>query len=88
MLAPRYPCACCGYPTLDEAPPGTFAICPICWWEDDPVQVAHPSRRGGANDVSLIEARANYVAIGASEPRFVPQARPPTDLERAALTAK
>jgi rubredoxin len=38
----RYACSCCGYLTLDEQPPGTFDICPVCWWEDDPVQFDDP----------------------------------------------
>lgn len=33
-----YTCPCCGYKTLEECPPGTFEICPICHWEDDNVQ--------------------------------------------------
>ena len=34
----KYTCPCCGYKTLDEKPPGTYAICSICYWEDDGVQ--------------------------------------------------
>jgi hypothetical protein len=54
----RYPCPCCGKPTLDEEPPGTWLICEECRWEDDPVQFADPDLRGGANPTSLNEARA------------------------------
>lgn len=84
MAANLHPCPCCGYPTLAERPHGTFAICPICWWEDDDLQVADPSLRGGANAVCLSEARASYEAIGAIEPRWVARVRPPTEAERAA----
>jgi hypothetical protein len=59
-------CPCCGNLTLDEAPPGTYDICPVCFWEDDPVQFAKPSYAGGANRVSLEEARRNYARIGAA----------------------
>ncbi len=38
MSEARYACPCCGYLTLTEKPPGTFAICPVCFWEDDEVQ--------------------------------------------------
>ncbi|WP_442944423.1 CPCC family cysteine-rich protein [Nostoc sp.] len=27
-----YPCPCCGYKTLNIKPPGTYLICPICFW--------------------------------------------------------
>lgn len=56
----KHPCPCCGHPTLDEQPPGTFAICPECDWEDDQVQAADPDARGGANRQSLREARHDY----------------------------
>ncbi len=34
-------------------PPGTYEICDVCGWEDDPVQLAHPLMGGGANKFSL-----------------------------------
>lgn len=64
----RYPCPCCGNPTLDEKPPGTYLICEICLWEDDPVQFDDPDYRGGANRPSLNEAREYFRTIGASSP--------------------
>jgi len=65
----RYPCPCCDYLTLTEPPTGTFAICPVCGWEDDNLQFLHPDRAGGANRVSLREARGNFRQLGASEAR-------------------
>ena len=32
------PCPCCGYLVFDEEP-GSYSICPICYWEDDAVQL-------------------------------------------------
>lgn len=61
-----YKCLCCGYLTLGEEPPGTFQICPVCYWEDDPVQAADPMYEGGANGVSLNQARINFHGFGAS----------------------
>jgi Cysteine-rich CPCC len=72
-----HPCPCCGYLTLDEAPPGTFDICKVCFWEDDNVQFHDPYYEGGANRVSLNQARANYREHGVSEPRFTANVRPP-----------
>ena len=63
-----YPCACCGYLTQAEPPPDTHAICEVCDWEDDAVQLDDETFSGGANAPSLAEARANYARIGASDP--------------------
>jgi hypothetical protein len=30
----KYTCPCCGHKTFNE-PPGSFDICPICYWQDD-----------------------------------------------------
>jgi hypothetical protein len=78
----RFRCLCCGCRTLTEAPPGTFEICPVCFWEDDLVQAKDPTYRGGANEVSLAEARETYLEIGASEERFLENVRAPTPEER------
>jgi hypothetical protein len=77
----RYPCACCDCFTLAEPPTGTFAICEVCRWEDDNVQVMEIDRGGGANGVSLREARENFRTFGASEPRRRERTRPPEPYE-------
>ena len=76
-----FACPCCGYLTLDQRPPGTFEICKVCFWEDDNVQYNDPDFRGGANDVSLNEARATFLRIGASEEGFLPKVRRPLPSE-------
>jgi hypothetical protein len=53
----------------------------VCFWEDDPVQNDDPQYSGGANSVSLEEARRNYVERGASEGQFLEKVRPPTPEE-------
>ena len=52
MSEQSYPCPSCGFLVFDE-PPGTYAICEVCGWEDDPVQLRHPAMGGGANKLSL-----------------------------------
>lgn len=42
----KYTCPCCGYKTLDEEPTDTYAICKICFWEDDGVQFRDPDYQG------------------------------------------
>ena len=49
----EYPCPACRFLTLSEQPPGTYEICPICWWEDGPVQFSDLDYEGGANKPSL-----------------------------------
>jgi ribonuclease HII len=73
----RFGCPCCGNLTLAQEPPGTFAHCEVCWWEDDPVQFADPDYEGGANAPSLHQARAFYGAIGVSDPHLKGHERPP-----------
>ncbi|MEM7049124.1 MAG: CPCC family cysteine-rich protein [Acidobacteriota bacterium] len=77
MPKSRFACPCCGFLTLVEEPPGTYALCPVCFWEDDAVQFRNPEYEGGANKVSLAQARRNYARFGASEPQFLIHVRPP-----------
>jgi cysteine-rich CPCC protein len=65
----RYACPACGYLVFSE-PAGSYDICPICFWEDDLVQLAFPDMAGGANKVSLIEAQNNFAKFGVSEQKF------------------
>jgi hypothetical protein len=73
----KYNCPCCGYYTLDEEPPGTFQVCPVCYWEDDNTQFDDPTYSGGANENSLELARLNFLRCRASSPRFVGLVRDP-----------
>ena len=75
-------CPCCGYLTLSEPPPGTYEICDICFWEDDGVQFRDVDYEGGANTVSLRQARESFRLHGVSELRFRSEVRPPLPDER------
>lgn len=77
----KYQCVCCGYYTLKSKPPGTYEICPVCFWEDDPYQFEEPDCDGGANYVSLNQARENYKTIGASSKHYIKNVRPPYEDE-------
>jgi hypothetical protein len=72
-----YSCLCCGYLTLGEQPPGTFEICPVCKWEDDNVQAADPTLAGGANRMSLDQARLNFARFGAVSEEVALRVRKP-----------
>lgn len=52
-------CPVCGEHYFDEK--GAYEICPICGWEDDPVQRKDPDFRGGANKCSLNDARKEWM---------------------------
>jgi len=72
----RYACPCCGFLTLSAPPPGTFTVCPVCCWGDDDTQYRYPDYAGGANEVSLQEARLNFRLFGAASPAASRHARP------------
>ncbi len=78
----KYECPCCGNLTLDEKPPGTFIICPVCFWEDDDIQFYNPDYTGGANKVSLKQARISYLNFGASNKEFIDSVRLPLESEK------
>ncbi|GHA65671.1 membrane protein [Formosimonas limnophila] len=72
----KFPCPCCGYLVWDY-PDGTFEICDICLWQDDPIQKNEPNYSGGANDVSLNKAKENFKKYGVCEERFIGAGRRP-----------
>jgi uncharacterized Zn finger protein (UPF0148 family) len=59
-MKPKYPCPACGFIVFEE-PIGSYDICPICGWEDDHVQLKHPTLIGGANKNSLYERQQTWI---------------------------
>ena len=51
-------CPVCGRHYFSKQ--NSFEICPVCGWEDDRVQKEDPDYSGGANEMSLNEARQKY----------------------------
>jgi hypothetical protein len=76
-----YKCPCCSFLTLSEDPPGTYEICPVCFWEDDGVQFNDADYAGGANHVSLNQAKRNFAEFGAAERRVLRWVRKPLSAE-------
>lgn len=72
----KFPCPCCGNLTLEENRIGSFEICPVCFWENDNIQFDDPDYEGGANVVSLNQARQNYQEFGASMKEYIANVRP------------
>jgi Cysteine-rich CPCC len=73
-------CPCCGHATLSER--GFYQICPVCFWEDDTVQLRWPDWASGANRTSLVEAQRNFRRFGACDDRSLAYVRPATLAER------
>ncbi|MFD0968128.1 CPCC family cysteine-rich protein [Plantactinospora endophytica] len=72
----RSPCPCCGHLVHDDQP-GSSLVCPVCFWEDDAVQLRWPLYEGGANRFSLVEAQGIYQALRVSHTRFANNVRVP-----------
>ena len=48
-------CPCCGTSDVFD-----YDLCDVCSWENDPIQRRNPDYEGGANEISLNEARKAY----------------------------
>ena len=81
----KYRCPCCGYYTFENRPDGSFDICPVCFWEDDGVQLDNEQYEGGANTVSLAQARVNYVNYGAVSECLTEYTRKPHEDEKSGI---
>ncbi len=68
-------CPCCGYDTFDAKERLAYAICPICFWEDDPIGFEDQNFVGGANRVSLMQAQKNFIKFGACEESMISNTR-------------
>ena len=55
-MDPPFPCACCGCLVFPE-PPGSYAICEVCNWEDDALELEWPTTMVGANSRTLLESQ-------------------------------
>lgn len=51
-------CKCCHNLTIDKD--DLFDICNVCGWQRDEIQEENPDYKGGANKMSLNEARQQY----------------------------
>lgn len=76
----RYPCRACGYRTLvvpPPGPPGTWALCPVCFWEDATDWADdRDTAPGGSNAVTLRQAQANFAKLAVVDPQFRDAVRP------------
>ena len=59
VSANSFACPVCG--RVVDGPSRSYELCPTCDWEDDPVQYDDPGYGGGANVLSLNDARTAWV---------------------------
>ncbi len=64
-MNPNKQCSCCGQYTLEKD--SIFEICKVCGWQDDGLQNDNPDYKGGANKMSLNEAKEAYKKVKSSE---------------------
>jgi hypothetical protein len=82
VVIKTFACPCCGYRTFDYEPNGSYNICGVCFWEDDPIQLEDPDYKGGANPMSLRQAQRNFLEFGACDRDMLRNVRPPTKDEQ------
>ena len=70
-------CPCCGYAILELG--ADFEICDICFWEDDGQDFEDIDLEvegcAGPNEVSLQQARKNFLKFGAAEKKDIQHVR-------------
>ena len=67
---------------MENENPLYYDICPVCFWENDPIQNEDENFAGGANRVSLKEARENYKIFGACRRDILHLVREPLEEEK------
>ncbi|MBV9787195.1 MAG: hypothetical protein JOZ51_03410 [Chloroflexi bacterium] len=72
MNTVMYPCSCCGSRTLGAPPPGSYLICPVCFWEDLPQDQFWPVPYCRA----LRQAQRTFQTIGACDRHYIHDVRP------------
>jgi len=81
----KYKCFCCGYYTFEENVIINHDICPVCAWENDGIQNFNHTFCGGANEVSLNEARENFKLFDVSNKDYLDLIRKPREDEKEGL---
>ncbi len=75
---PKFQCPCCDYVTLAER--HGWLICPICFWEDDGQDLDELDEPSGVNHgITLRQARANFLALGACDPNMTAHVLPASE---------
>ena len=65
----KHKCPVCGKHEFIEI--GSFEICPVCGWEDDNLQGDDHNYAGGANDLSVNEARIEFFLLSKDSTQLI-----------------
>lgn len=75
-------CEVCGFYTFKNAERGSFALCNVCLWEDDGFNEKPNDARGGPNqELTLNQARVNFMQFSAYSKHVNQYARKPLEDE-------
>ena len=61
----RFQCPCCDFYVLDAR--GRHTVCPVCFWEDDGIDLDDLDGVSSANHIPLRLARSNFARFGAAD---------------------
>lgn len=79
----KYQCPCCSYFTYNGSAGGRLGfICPVCFWENDPLIASNDDPSGSNHGITLNEAKSNYLKFGACEEEMLQYVRPPKSSEK------
>lgn len=72
-----YQCPCCDYYTLEDR--ASYSICPVCYWEDEGLDLDRLDTISAPNHITLRQARSNFVRYGACDEGAVSLVADPAD---------
>jgi len=81
LTSNRLKCPCCGYFTVDSEEEVIVDICEVCFWQYDEIAHEHPERNIGANHISLLQAKQNFMQFGACKKEMINLVRLPREEE-------
>jgi len=75
-----FQCPCCDYFTLSAR--GEYDICPICFWEDDGLDLDRLDIPSGPNHMTLREGRHHFKQFGACDSEMLVHVLPTAERKK------
>jgi len=70
----KFSCPCCGHLTISGPTPGSWEVCPVCFWEDS---IGSEDSWGAGGEDDLMLAQRAYLKMGASHADWLGKVRAP-----------
>ncbi len=70
----KFSCPCCGHFTISSPTPGSWEVCPVCFWEDS---IGSEDSWGADWEDDLLLAQRAYLKMGASHADWLGKVRTP-----------